>query len=298
MEGAGRRTSSPRSGRGAPYHTLELAAHAEHLEAGLASQRSNPCVLKRRRRRRCRRRSWRTPRTPDVAGLPGVFNLLQGALAPDRRRAGGGSPALAHFLHGFDRDGQDHRSDRHGQPRAPQPGARRQVALHRARGRGSRSAARTARFMYRNAAQVCLAGTRLLVYAAVRDAFVERMRACVEGSSAIPARRQTEVGPLIRASTHAKLTSRRRARERRARALGREGHDFGDLYYAPTLLTDVHRTTRSCRRVFGPILVLGDRRRRRSRRAGDTRYGLGGLCFGETAHAQRVPSGCGPDSSG
>ena len=101
-------------------------------------------------------------------------------------------------------------------------------------------AARTAALMYRNATQVCLAGTRLLVHASVREEFVERMGACVAARRRRSADAATEVGPLIHPRQYARVERTSGRPGRGACALGRLGHDFGDLY-APTLLTDVAR---------------------------------------------------------
>ena len=155
-------------------------------------------------------------------------------------------------------------------------------------------AARTAALMYRNATQVCLAGTRLLVHASVRDEFVERMQACVEQLVVgDPRDAATEVGPLIHPRQYARVEAFvQAALDGGARALwGAHGHDFGDLYYAPTLLTDVAQDDPIVQEeVFGPVLVLQtfDDDAEAIALANDTRYGLGGLCFGETDHAQAV----------
>ena len=155
-------------------------------------------------------------------------------------------------------------------------------------------AARTAALMYRNATQVCLAGTRLLVDEAVRAEFVERMRACVdELVVGDPRSAETEIGPLIHPRQYARVEAYvDAALASGARALwGARGNDFGALYYEPTLLTDVKQSDPIVQEeVFGPVLVLQgfDDDAEAVALANDTRYGLGGLCFGETAHAQAV----------
>ncbi|MCH2099124.1 MAG: aldehyde dehydrogenase family protein, partial [Pseudomonadales bacterium] len=138
------------------------------------------------------------------------------------------------------------------------------------------------------------AGTRLLVHASVRDAFVERMRGCVEQLAVgDPRDAATEVGPLIHPRQYARVEAFvQAALDGGARALwGAHGHDFGDLYYAPTLLTDVAQDDPIVQEeVFGPVLVLQtfDADGEAIALANDSRYGLGGLCFGETSHAQAV----------
>jgi len=156
------------------------------------------------------------------------------------------------------------------------------------------AAAATAALMYRNAGQVCLAGTRLLVHQSIRDAFVAKMRAVVEnlvvGDPRDPA---TEVGPII----HPRQVERVAGFVERARAAGAtvlwggEKHPFGPQYYAPTLFTDVSNDAEIVQQeVFGPVLVLqtfADDAEAIAL-ANSTVYGLGGICYGEEGHAQAV----------
>ncbi|MGN6357306.1 MAG: aldehyde dehydrogenase family protein [Novosphingobium sp.] len=156
------------------------------------------------------------------------------------------------------------------------------------------AAATTGALMYRNATQVCLAGTRFLVQANIRDAFVAKMRAVVEqlviGDPRDPA---TEVGPII----HPRQVERVAGFVERAKAAGAtvlwggQASDAGELYFQPTMLTDVAQDSEIVQNeVFGPVLVLqtfGDDDEAVAL-ANDSRYGLGGVCFGETAHARAV----------
>lgn len=156
------------------------------------------------------------------------------------------------------------------------------------------AAATTGALMYRNATQVCLAGTRFLVHANIRDAFVAKMRAVVEqlviGDPRDPA---TEVGPII----HPRQVERVTGFVERAKAAGAtvlwggQPSEVGELYFQPTMLTDVAQDSEIVQNeVFGPVLVLqtfADDEEAIAL-ANDSRYGLGGVCFGETAHAQAV----------
>lgn len=157
------------------------------------------------------------------------------------------------------------------------------------------AAAATGALMYRNATQVCLAGTRFLVHETIRDAFVAKMRAIVEklvvGDPRDPA---TEVGPII----HPRQIGRvegfvERAKAAGARVLWGGGRAVGkgELYYQPTMLTNVAQDSEIVQNeVFGPVLVLqtfADDAEAIAL-ANDSRYGLGGVCFGLEAHAQAV----------
>lgn len=155
-------------------------------------------------------------------------------------------------------------------------------------------AAATAALQYRNATQVCLAGTRLLVHNKVRDAFVAKMRAIVEnlviGDPRDPA---TEIGPIIHPRQVNKIIGYvERAKADGATVLwGGGAHAFGPLYYQPTLLTDVAQDSEIVQEeVFGPVLVLQSFADddEAIAMANDTVYGLGGVCFGEEGHAQAV----------
>ncbi|MDP5032169.1 aldehyde dehydrogenase family protein [Paraglaciecola sp.] len=156
------------------------------------------------------------------------------------------------------------------------------------------NAAATAALMYRNAGQVCLAGTRLLVHESIKDEFVEAMRAYVEalnvGDPRDPA---TEVGPII----HQRQVERVAGFIERAKAAGAvvlwgaEKHPFGELYFKPTLLTNVKQDDEIVQNeVFGPVLTLQtfSHDDELIAMANGTDYGLGGVCYGEQQHATEI----------
>lgn len=156
------------------------------------------------------------------------------------------------------------------------------------------AAAATGALMYRNATQVCLAGTRFLVHKSIAGAFIEKMRAVVAKLNiGDPRDEATEVGPIIHPSQFDKVKAYvERARKTGAEVLwGGAPHAFGALYYQPTMLTNVNQSDEIVQEeVFGPVLVLQtfDDDDEAVALANDVRYGLGGVCFGETAHAARV----------
>jgi 5-carboxymethyl-2-hydroxymuconic-semialdehyde dehydrogenase len=156
------------------------------------------------------------------------------------------------------------------------------------------AAAATGALMYRNATQVCLAGTRFLVHERVRDAFIERMRAIVgELSIGDPREAATEVGPII----HPRQLERVKGYVDRAVAAGAtvlwggRAAPQGGLFFLPTMLTDVGEDAEIVREeVFGPVLVLQTFSDDEDaiRMANDSVFGLGGVCFGEAEHAKSV----------
>lgn len=156
------------------------------------------------------------------------------------------------------------------------------------------SAAATGALMYRNAGQVCLAGTRFLLHGNVADAFVAAMRGYVEKLTiGDPRDEATEVGPII----HPRQVERVAGFVERAVAGGAKllwggaRHPFGAQYYQPTMLTDLQQHDEIVQNeVFGPVLTLQTfgSDMEAITMANGTDYGLGGVCYGETAHATAV----------
>lgn len=156
------------------------------------------------------------------------------------------------------------------------------------------AAAATGALMYRNAGQVCLAGTRFLVDKRVVDEFVTIMRARVEKLAiGDPRDEATEVGPII----HLRQVERVAGFVDRAVSDGAEvlwgghKHDYGAQYYEPTMLTNVGQRSEIVQNeVFGPVLTLQSfsTDEEAIALANDTDYGLGGVCFGEIDHATAV----------
>ncbi|VVE20457.1 betaine-aldehyde dehydrogenase [Pandoraea horticolens] len=156
------------------------------------------------------------------------------------------------------------------------------------------AAAATAALMYRNAGQVCLAGTRLLVDASVVTLFTEKLRAQVERLVVgDPRDGATEIGPIIHMRQLERVQSFvERAVAGGARALwGGTRHPFGAQYFAPTLLTDLRQRDEIVQQeVFGPVLTLQTFANDDEAvdMANGTDYGLGGVCYGDEAHAIAV----------
>ena len=163
------------------------------------------------------------------------------------------------------------------------------------------AAAATGALMYRNAGQVCLAGTRFLVHERIAEAFVARMSALVERLVVgDPRDEATEVGPII----HPRQVERvlgfvERALAGGARLLWGGGrHGFGAQYLRSTMLTNLKQDDEIVQNeVFGPVLTLQTFANddEAIAMANGTDYGLGGVCYGETGHAtamaERVRTG-------
>jgi 5-carboxymethyl-2-hydroxymuconic-semialdehyde dehydrogenase len=156
------------------------------------------------------------------------------------------------------------------------------------------AAAATGTLMYRNAGQVCLAGTRFLVHERVRERFVAAMRAFVEKLHVgDPREEATEVGPII----HPRQVQRVLGFVERAVAGGATvlwgggAHPYGAQFVQPTMLSDVKQDDEIVQNeVFGPVLTLQTfaSDEEAVTLANGTDYGLGGVCYGETAHATAV----------
>lgn len=156
------------------------------------------------------------------------------------------------------------------------------------------NAAATGALMYRNAGQVCLAGTRFLVHSKVVEPFIAAMHGYVEKLNiGDPREEATEVGPII----HPRQVERVSGFVERAVAAGAkllwggEKHPYGKQYYRPTMLSNLKQDDEIVQNeVFGPVLTLQtfDSDEEAIAMANGTDYGLGGVCYGETAHATAV----------
>ena len=156
------------------------------------------------------------------------------------------------------------------------------------------NAAATGALMYRNAGQVCLAGTRLLVHEKIAQPFIAAMRGYVDRLVVgDPRDEATELGPVI----HPRQVERVLGFVERAVAggatllWGGAKHAFGAQYLQPTMLTHLKQDDEIVQNeVFGPVLTLQTfaSDEEAIELANGTDYGLGGVCYGETAHATEV----------
>jgi acyl-CoA reductase-like NAD-dependent aldehyde dehydrogenase len=157
------------------------------------------------------------------------------------------------------------------------------------------AAAATAARMYDDAGQVCLAGTRLLVEAPVRDAFFERFREATDAHVlGDPRDAATTVSPLI----HPDHLARVEGFVERARAAGDEiafgGRRWKDdaLWYDPTLVLPRSNDAEIVQsEVFGPVLTLQgfEGEDEAVALSNSTRYGLSAMVFtADGARATRM----------
>ena len=156
------------------------------------------------------------------------------------------------------------------------------------------AAAKQAAAQYEDSGQVCLAGTRLLVEAAVRDEFVEALRARTEAHVLGDSRdAATTIAPMV----HPEHLARVEAFVDRARAAGDTivwggQRRAGSLHYEPTLIVPASNDSEIVQReVFGPVLTIQtfDSEAEAVELANSTRYGLSAIVYtGSSARAERV----------
>ena len=134
------------------------------------------------------------------------------------------------------------------------------------------AAATKAAGQYDDSGQVCLAGTRLLVEASVRDEFLARFHPAVDrhvlGDSRDPA---TTIAPMIHPDHVARVLGFVERARRHGDRIVRGGERVGDtLHVEPTLIEPASNDSEVVQReVFGPVLTLQTfARRARGDRAG------------------------------
>ncbi len=156
------------------------------------------------------------------------------------------------------------------------------------------AAANQAAAQYEDSGQVCLAGTRLLVEASVRDEFMEALRvrtqAHVLGDSRDDA---TTIAPMV----HPDHLTGVESFVDRARAAGDTvvwgGHRrSGSLHYEPTLIEPASNDSEIVQReVFGPVLTIQTftTEAEAVELANSTQYGLSAIVYtGSADRAERV----------
>lgn len=148
------------------------------------------------------------------------------------------------------------------------------------------AAASTIVAQYGNAGQVCLSGTRIIVDVSIADELLDKVRALTDdlvvGDPRVPS---TRIGPLIHPAHAVRVAGFvDRAIADGARLLWGGGrHEAGELYFQPTMFTDVDSQSELFRReVFGPVLIwhtVADAEEAIAV-ANDQDYGLAATVFG------------------
>lgn len=146
--------------------------------------------------------------------------------------------------------------------------------------------------IFRNAGQVCLAGSRLYVQNGIYDEFMRRYKMAAEsmkvGDPKDPA---TEFGPLASSSHHEKVTSYFDTVEVDGGRILTGGPGDG-LYVNPTIIVDAPATARVCtEEIFGPVVAVQrfDNEEDVVFAANATSYGLNAMVFTENlSRAHRV----------
>ena len=150
--------------------------------------------------------------------------------------------------------------------------------------------------IFRNAGQICLAGSRLFVQSGIHDEFMHRFVAAAEA---------LVIGdPFDPATRFSSLASRRHFEKVRGYVDTVEAQggtiltggvaDDGSWVVRPTIITDLPRTApQYCDEIFGPVCVVNtfDTEEEVVGLANDTRYGLNAMLFTENlSRAHRVAS--------
>lgn len=151
------------------------------------------------------------------------------------------------------------------------------------------------RSKYRNAGQTCVCANRLFVHTAVYDRFVEAMKKAVDTLSVGDGRAGgVEVGPLINQAGLDKVCRIvDDARGKGATVLtGGQAHPAGDLFYQPTILTDVDQSMAvASEEIFGPVAPVFrfETEEEVIRLANDVPFGLAAYFYGrDVARCWRV----------
>ena len=156
------------------------------------------------------------------------------------------------------------------------------------------AAAKQAAAQYEDSGQVCLAGTRLLVETAVREEFLEALRARTEAHVLGDSRDDaTTIAPIV----HPDHLARVEAFVERARAAGDTivwggWRRPGSLHYEPTLIEPSSNDAEIVQsEVFGPVLTIQtfNTEAEAVELANSTRYGLSAIVYtGSADRAERV----------
>lgn len=146
--------------------------------------------------------------------------------------------------------------------------------------------------IFRNAGQVCLAGSRLFVQRGIYDRFMESFQAKAEALAiGDPQAPGTEFGPLANSAHYDKVSGYVETIEEQGGKILTGG--LGDDWFVrPTIIVDMPLEAKHYREeIFGPVVVVNvfDTEDEVVHLANDTRYGLNAMVFTENlSRAHRV----------
>ena len=147
--------------------------------------------------------------------------------------------------------------------------------------------------IFRNAGQVCLAGSRLFVHRSVYDEFLSRFAAAAESLKiGDPELRETEFSCLASREHFEKVTSYLDTVEAHGGTVVTGGVADSGLVVKPTIITGLGLDSpHYCEEIFGPLVVVRafDTEQEVVELANDSRYGLNAMVFTENlSRAHRV----------
>ena len=139
---------------------------------------------------------------------------------------------------------------------------------------------------FRNCGQTCVSVNRVLVQNGLYDEFVAKLKTSVENSLVLGdgMNEEVNVGPLINQDQFDKVNRIVREAIKNGAKLecGGSKHDEGNLFYKPTILTNVNKDSEIFKEeIFGPVLAIArfDTEEEALAIANDSRMGLAGYFY-------------------